>query len=611
MLRKRRFLIGLAVAALIGALFSLAFSLDLLYTLQRQSNDFFFQAANFSPKAEPNDKVIIIGIDNKSLTQLGRISSWSRSHYAQVIDKLSEAKARVIVFDILFAEPASGDVELANSIRNAGNVVLPVIFAPKMTDSPILRQTAEMYDFIRPLDVFAREATTLGHANITPDKDGVVRRLAMVTGSGDSSEPALALAAVAKYLRRPAVIESPVKNSALPFAGRLIPLSGNQEMLLNYIADPQGTGRIVNFSTVSFIEVLAGEVSPNLFLDKIVLIGVVASGLGDTFWTPMGLMLNGVEVHASAIHTILTANFLKQPPTTITVVLILVFALVTGLLVVRLRVLFAVLLTIFILLAYLLIAFSLFDRGIILSLFYPPLTAIATFAGVTLDNVIAERSEKRKITETIGRYLSPAVVDKILATIAEGELELGGEVQEVTVAFADARGFTHVSEKMPPNELVRVLNTYLSVVIQAVLKYEGMINKFGGDSVMAVWNAPVACQNHALFAIKAALTAQSAINGIAEQEPGMPRMEFGIGINTGKALAGNMGSQDRLEYTVIGDVVNTAARFADTAPGGKVWIGVDTLAQVQEHVEVRPLAPVLVKGKDKPIQVYEVVKLLE
>jgi len=149
------------------------------------------------------------------------------------------------------------------------------------------------------------------------------------------------------------------------------------------------------------------------------------------------------------------------------------------------------------------------------------------------------------------------------------------------------------------------------VVIQAVLKYEGMINKFGGDSVMAVWNAPVACQNHALFAIKAALTAQSAINGIAEQEPGMPRMEFGIGINTGKALAGNMGSQDRLEYTVIGDVVNTAARFADTAPGGKVWIGVDTLAQVQEHVEVRPLAPVLVKGKDKPIQVYEVVKLLE
>lgn len=189
MLRKRRFLIGLAVAALIGALFSLAFSLDLLYTLQRQSNDFFFQAANFSPKAEPNDKVIIIGIDNKSLTQLGRISSWSRSHYAQVIDKLSEAKARVIVFDILFAEPASGDVELANSIRNAGNVVLPVIFAPKMTDSPILRQTAEMYDFIRPLDVFAREATTLGHANITPDKDGVVRRLARLLAAAIALSP--------------------------------------------------------------------------------------------------------------------------------------------------------------------------------------------------------------------------------------------------------------------------------------------------------------------------------------------------------------------------------------------------------------------------------------
>jgi len=198
------------------------------------------------------------------------------------------------------------------------------------------------------------------------------------------------------------------------------------------------------------------------------------------------------------------------------------------------------------------------------------------------------------------------VVDKILA---EGEMQLHGQEHEVTVAFADVRGFTSIAEKMPPDELVRVLNLYLSVIIDAVLQHDGMINKFGGDSVMAVWNVPVASEGHALLATKAMFRAQQAMKDLQEREMALPRMEFGIGINTGRVVAGNMGSEARREYSVVGDAVNTAARLAGLTPGGKVWIGADTLAQVKEGITARPLEPLSLKGKQELVQAYEVVAI--
>ena len=304
---------------------------------------------------------------------------------------------------------------------------------------------------------------------------------------------------------------------------------------------------------------------------------------------------------------LVTGNFLKPAPSSVTIASMLALALLGGLVVLRLRVLWASLLTLLLGIAYFLAAFSFFDNGTVLNMLYPPLTLAGTFVGVNLYNVTSERSEKREITKTFGRYVSPPVVDRILATLGEGELKLGGEECEVTAAFADVRGFTSVSEKIPPEELVRALNTYLSIIITAVLKYDGMINKFGGDSVMAIWNVPIEHKGHALSAIKAAIYAQRAIAEWQEKETTLPKMEFGIGINTGKAVAGNMGSEDRLEYSVIGDTVNTAARLASAAPGGKVWIGANTFKQVKDDVTTKPLDPLTVKGKREPVEAYEVV----
>jgi len=289
---------------------------------------------------------------------------------------------------------------------------------------------------------------------------------------------------------------------------------------------------------------------------------------------------------------------------------IFILALLTGLAVLRLRIAWAILSTIFLCIAYFLGAFFSFDNGVALNMLLPPIATAGTFVGLNVYNVTCARSEKSEITRTFGRYVSPSVADKILTTSEEGELELGGEEREVTVAFADVRGFTGISEKINSVELVRALNIYLTAIIEAVLKYGGMINKFGGDSVMAVWNTPLECHDHALLAVKAAISAQNALSKLTVSDKSMPKMEFGIGVNTGKVLAGNMGSPDRMEYSVIGDAVNCASRITGATPSGKVWIGADTLLKVKQQVVVMPLELLKIKGKLEPIPIYEVSDIL-
>ena len=608
-LRKKHVPVGLFLSLIIGAAFCMGFSFNLLHTLQQRSSDFLFQAANLHQRAETEDKVVIISIDDKSLGQLGHLLSWSRAYHARLIDTLVKAQARVIVFDLLFAESASGDNELAVSLRNATNVILPVISTPAVTSPTATRQIHQLGSFVRPLPVFEQGAIAIGHANVVPDADGVVRKLPIVIHDGSDYEPALALAAVAKYLRRPEVMESPIEDNMLPLAGRFIPVTDDDEMLINYLSGPQSDGGIVNFHSFSFVDVLNEEIDPTFFQDKIVLIGATASGLGDTFWTPMGTEMNGVTIHAHAINTMLAGNFLRPISALITITLTIVLALLCGLAVLYFRVITASVSTLFLCAAYFLTAFFFFDNGVVFDMLYPPLAIAGTFVGVNLYNIIYERSEKRELTETFGRYISPQVVDKIMTTMREGELELGGREYEVTVAFADVRGFTSIAENIPPEELVTILNVYLSAVIEAVLNYGGIINKFGGDSVMAIWNAPVECEGHALLAVKAAVSAQSAISELKEKGKTIAKMEFGIGINTGKAVAGIMGSEDRLEYSVVGDTVNTAARLAGSAPGGKVWIGNGTFAEVEGRILAQPLKPLVVRGKREPIQAYEVLDI--
>jgi len=570
--------------------------------MQLKSGDFLSSAANLNPKTTP-ENISIVAIDDKSINQLGHLSSWPRSYHAHLIDILAKSKARVIVLDVLFSELTPYDEEMATSIRNAGNVIIPLVYTSVAHQFTMTGETLKFASVLNPVKPFAEMAAAIGHANVIPDEDGVVRRLPIVVHSGDGYQPALALATVANYLRCPQVIQPIIKDNRLPFAGRLIPLDTANSMVINYTGDSAAP---LSFKTISYVDVLKGNTDSTDFQDKIIIVGATATGLGDTFWTPMGQMMSGVEIHASAVHNILTANFLKPAPDAVTIMLILASALICGLIVLHVRILWATLGCVSVGVAYFLIAFYFFDNGLVLNMFYPPLTIVSTFAGLNLYNIAVERTEKREITKTFGRYVSPPVAESILASLREGELRLGGEEHDVTVMFADVRDFTGIAEKVPPEELVRMLNDYLSQIIEAILKYDGIINKFGGDSIMAIWNVPAESQEHALLATKAAVSAQRAITELHKSETTPLRMEFGIGINTGKAIAGNMGSVDRLEYSVIGDVVNNASRLASIAPGGRIWISAETFDLVREHVTTKPLGLLTLKGKREPVRAYEV-----
>jgi adenylate cyclase len=198
------------------------------------------------------------------------------------------------------------------------------------------------------------------------------------------------------------------------------------------------------------------------------------------------------------------------------------------------------------------------------------------------------------------------VVDKILASTKLDDLNLEGESREVTVLFADARRFTSISENIRSNLVFKLLNTYLTIIIDNVLKYGGIVNKFGGDSILAVWNAPLESENHALLAVRAAVDTQRALLDLHRDESHLFGAEFGIGINTGEAIVGNLGSKDRMEYTAIGDVVNVAARLAAASPGGRIWLGVNTYLEVEHYITARQLSPQKLKGRHESVLAYEI-----
>jgi adenylate cyclase len=580
--RRKRFFAGLLTAIAVGLAFCLIAHFNLFHGIHLQSSDFLFRATDSGQVADSDSQIVVVTIDDASLDQLGRFSSWPRAYHAQLIDILSEKGARIIAFDILFSEPSPDDDELVAAIEQAGNVILPFAVTVESQEAAAAGKIISQEELVKPLESLEQSALATGQANMIPDEDGVVRRLPLLIPRDDVYEPALALAVVAKYLRRPEIIEAPVDENALPLAGRSIPLDDAHRMLINYSGSPAPMA----FQAVSYVDVLENKVAPEAFEDKIVLVGITALGFGDNFWTPMERIMSGVEIHAQAMHTILNGDFLISASSSMTNLSILLLALICGLIALRFRVLWSAVLTIFLGGIYLLAAFLCFDHGILVDMLYPPMALVGGFLGVNLFNVASERIEKGEIARTFGQYVSPSVATKILNAVGGGSLKLGGEECTATVLFADVRNFT-----------------------KATLENDGMVNKFGGDSIMAVWNVPINYPEHALAATRAAVTAQVGIRELQAKALHLPKLKFGIGINTGNAVAGNMGSAYRLEYSVIGDTVNTAARLSSVTPGGKVWIGAETFNLLKNRVEAVPLEPLKLKGKAEPLQAYEVVNV--
>jgi adenylate cyclase len=401
-----------------------------------------------------------------------------------------------------------------------------------------------------------------------------------------------------------------LENGSVYLVMRNVPVDDSYRLRVNFSADNNQR------QYVSYGDIISGDFDPSLVKNKIVLIGMTATGELDSWAVPTSASkIPGVYIHAGAMDTILTQRFLRETSILITLLIMLLLIAITAFALPRCGtrqwtdIAKGLGLTIGLFVAYLVAGFLAFDRGYILDLFYPLLLLPVLYISNIIYIVVTEQADKRFVKELFGRYISPQIANEIVSRADSGELRLGGEQREVSVFFADIRNFTRISEQLSPEAVMQMLNTYLSVVAEAVVQHDGIVNKFVGDNIMAVWNAPQSQPEHALLAVKAAWEAQQKLAELRQKDTRPLPVQFGIGINTGIAVAGNVGSAGRSEYTVIGDSVNTASRICGSTPGNEVWIGAETYNQAKDYIEVEKLEPQSVKGKAAPITLYKVTAL--
>ncbi len=595
--RQSRRLIQTGIVFIIGCLFTLiTITVQPLTAINWRLSD-----QMFLPEA-PSPNIVILAIDDATLNTYGKWSEWRRSLHAQAIGNLSKAGARVIAYDILFADSSSDDADLARAIENAGNVIIPVVGVNPLPPT----KSGIVYDhFVVPTSPLEKASLSLGHANVIPDGDGIVRRVPLaVKDLSEQTYPAFSLAILHAVFAQPLPDEYTPKDKKLYLLGREIPVDHSDQLMINFTSIDN------SYVTLSYGDVIEGDFSPSLVENKIVLIGMAATGDLDTWFVPVSAAkVPGVWIHANVMDTILRQRFLIDIDWRIILMLMLLITVISALALPRLKLKWGGILILGMLIGYLLAVFIAFDNGYVLNILYPALLLPIVYFTNVFCVVVSEQTDKRLIKDLFGRYVSPQVATEILELTDAGRLELGGEQRIVSVLFADIRGFTQMSEKMSPKEVIDMLNCYLSIAIEKVLQNDGMINKFAGDNIMAIWNAPKPNKDHAFLAVKAAFEAQAAINEYQQNDSSQLKVQFGIGINTGEAVAGNMGSAGRAEYTVIGDSVNLASRICGAAPGGEIWIGRDTCDLVKERVNTEKLEPQYYKGKSEPVTVYRVTGL--
>jgi adenylate cyclase len=431
-----------------------------------------------------------------------------------------------------------------------------------------------------------------------------------VLRAGEDQLPSFALVVVARFTRRPSVIEATPPGGPVYAAGRAIPVAERGSMLINFLGPPSDPGGGGPFRIISLVDVLDGTFDPGWVQDKIVLVGFTTPGV-DEHPTPMtgDRRMWGVEILGSAIETILHQRFLVPAPRPVVVALILVLALLGGLFAAGERPLGMGLLALAVFGLYLIAASLLLEAGVILDLVLPPAGLLVTFAVALADRVVFEQAEQRRIREAMARYLSPSVSRWVLAD--PRRLRLGGELREMTVLFSDLRSFTTRAHALPPETLVALLNDHMTEMTAIVFRHDGVLAHYAGDGLEAFWNAPMIQPDHARRACETALDMIVALGSLRRvfAAHGWAELDMGVGLNTGTMIVGNLGSRDRLAYTAVGDPVNVASRLEGLSRqyGVHIVIGEATRRAAGDAFEYRFLDLVAVKGRAEPVHVYELV----
>ncbi len=648
-------------------------ALQFLAGIELRTLDTWFQLRG--PRA-PGPRIVIIAIDQKSQDVLGKWP-FPRSYFAETLDFLRQAQARVVALDINFPQPdqnsalralqdvraryeasasksgrnpvfekhlkdlearADNDQQLAAALSKLDNVILGYFFLPMSEMFAQNRQRTDeflnylsfqaypqivnpqfagkfegkQYEGLSPnLPEFAAPAKNFGYFNVIPDPDGVVRREPAIARFKDSFYPSFDMAAYLAYTSRP-----------LDEVNVYFNPNGLERINVGPLAvptDPRGFvqidfhGRAGTYPTYSLSDVVQRKVGPEVFRDRLVLIGPTATGIADMSVTPFQTeAFPGVEVHANFIDNLLDGRFIRRGlrENLIDLSFILLFSLAAGILLsvvppVRATVILLALLACFLGLSFYLFA----SRNIWIAAFLPTATLTVNYAAIVSYRFFFEEREKRKVHEAFQHYVSPAIINQLLER--PELLHLGGEERVLTAMFTDIRNFTGISEGMAPHTLVELLNEHLSEMTDVIFQHWGTLDKYIGDSIMAFWGAPYPQPDHAERACRAALDMlkKLAESQVRWQAQGKPPLNIGIGINTGPMLVGNMGSTRRFNFTIMGDNVNLASRLENLNKTfqTRLIISETTYHAVQHALLARELDLIRVKGRIQPVKIFELL----
>jgi len=611
---------------------------DLFYTYEAKTYD--WRVKKKFKKMPTIDDIIIIDIDARSNQMLGKFSQWPREYHSKIVKFLKDAGALAVGLDILYDEDRwhpDQDKEFVKTVAQAGNVYTALYFSQADSDNwrPVMNSEPKGYDYKNfayslPL-IDARKFHTEerfesgfldllnasrgnGHVNFNADVDGVVRNINLFTNFNNHLYPTLSFKIFMDLIGVDSLSFTSENKLALFGRGQLltqIPVDAHGNMLINY------TGPFKTFRYISFYDVLKAKernLPPEIFKNKIVFLGTSLPGLFDLRNVPFMQAFPGVEIHANILYTLLRQSFITRMAPLKTFALMALIGIVIGIFISYLGPALSILLVLLVGVGYVIGASMVFfSDNLWVEMIAPLLTLFFTFTFVYLYRYMTEERNKRFIRSTFSHFVTKSVVDELLAN--PEKIKLGGEKKVCTVLFSDVAGFTTISENLKPEELVHLLNEYLTEMTNIVFKYNGMLDKYEGDAIMAVFGAPVSHGNHAYNACATALEMQDQLKKMREvwKRMNKPPLRARVGINTGPMVVGNMGSENRFDYTVMGDAVNLGARLepANKMYNTLIMIGEETVKQAGDLIIARPLDFLRVKGKNKPVKVFELLSTAE
>lgn len=618
-----------------------------------------------------SNSVVIAAIDEKSLHAEGKWP-WPRAKIADLIEKVSSAGAEVIAFDVGFFEKddarlidtfnklknnltfdaeetkyldalmkaSDNDSILADTIKKSGiNVVLGYYFnlekntvffeteeeqkahADNLFSSQhhSVRSASEQAETdahfltavspetnIKPISDSAEKS---GFFNMVPDSDGVVRSMPVIIRYNNLLYAPLSLKALSALVGSPVsvTIDEASHVESIRIGDYNIPSDRKGNLSINF-KGPTGT-----FPLIPVTDILSNRIDDNSLKDKIIIVGATAQGMFDLRPTPFGNDFPGCEIHANIIDSILTENILSQPdfPDFWNLLILFSTGALLGLVLPATGALTGIFLYTFLTVSYCLVCQYLFSRhGLVLNMVHPLTVLSVIYISITAYKYLSESKKKKFISNAFSTYLSPSVVNQLIKS--PEKLNLGGEDREITAFFSDVQGFTSISEKLTPKELVELLNEFLTEMTNIILKYDGTVDKFEGDAIIAFFGAPNDLEEHAKISCLACSEMQERLAEMNEfwALEGKPELLMRIGLCSGTAVVGNMGSRNRMDYTMMGDVVNTAARLEGVNKhyGTYTMISETTKNFAGPDINTREIDTIYLVGKNEPVTIYEITE---